>query len=229
MGDARSLEQRCLDELAEDHREKTPLEYHMRFRKELMLRSVEKSNFHKACTEWVAAGGVFDGSGMFSDSYYRQHFAHLASVRPANCYHCICTHKIQQQCYIYNKHLNTFTVVGNCCVRNIMKIHKKSCEFCGEGHSRRKTNTCSDCDKCNKKFDFGMYKGTKFRDAYMKNKQYFAWIEKNHVRPENEHLHEFIRRSKMSLQIKTREESMKKHIANSEIQSWFAEFKSVIE
>lgn len=223
MTDSRSLEQAII-EWCDDEREKTPKEYHMRFRRELLLRSVERHNFHKACTEWVVAGGVYDGSGMFSDSYYQQYFSKFAPVRPAGASNCICTHPIENQCYIYNKNLNTFAVVGNCCVKNVMKINKKTCEFCGEGHSRRKANTCSACDKCNKKFNFGMYKGTKFRDVYKKNKQYFTWIEKNHVRPENEHLHEFIRRSKMSLQVKTRDENMKS-TALSNIESWFTELK----
>jgi hypothetical protein len=198
MADVCSVEYQEDDEWSED--ENTPKEYHMRFRKELLLRSVEKINFHKACKEWVAAGGVFDGSGTYSDTYYLQHFAHLAPERPAYISSCICTHKIKQQCYIYNKHLNTFTVVGNCCVKNVMKITKKSCQICGEGHNRRKTNICSSCDKCNKKFDFGKYKGMHFRDVYQNDKQYFTWIEKNHVRPENESLHEFIRRVKMHSQ-----------------------------
>ncbi len=57
--------------------------------------------------------------------------------------HCICGHKIEENCYITND-INIL-VIGNCCIKKFIKNSGRTCEICKQPHKNRKVNRCNNC------------------------------------------------------------------------------------
>jgi hypothetical protein len=89
---------------------------------------------------------------------------------------CICTHKIQENCYIENKISGKQLVLGNCCINRYLETTDQLCEHCKTPHPNRKDNYCSDCRGGILKF--GKYKGKTFRYVLNHDINYCNWISK---------------------------------------------------
>ena len=61
--------------------------------------------------------------------------------------HCVCGHRITENCYITNG--PELMVLGNCCIKRFVpaKLSGRTCERCGEPHRNRKVNRCKECRK----------------------------------------------------------------------------------
>ena len=168
-------------------------EYFEEFKRVLCENSVHKDNYEQAKYEWVVAGGhndhqhKHDSLGRFTFEYYMMHFKHKFK-QPKYTTYCICTHDIEQNCYIYNNLNKKALVVGNCCVCNFLPNSKKTCELCREPHKRRIKNVCVNCERAgNKKFKRGLHKGRKLLDVVKSKPSYIVWCFENgqSVFPEN--------------------------------------------
>lgn len=157
-------------------------DYYEEFKKVLCENSEEVKH------EWIVAGGHQDnqhkhdsepGLGRFTFEYYMMHFKHKFK-QPEYTTSCICTHDIEQNCYIYNTLNKKALVVGNCCVCNCLPNNKKSCELCKEPHQRRIKNICVNCEKAgNKKFKRGLHQGMKLLDVVKTKPSYIKWCFEN--------------------------------------------------
>jgi hypothetical protein len=75
---------------------------------------------------------------------------------PASKSHCLCGHKITENCYITDG--DTILTLGNCCIKRFIPKACRTCHICGTGHRNRIVNRCMKCrygmcDICNKKCD----------------------------------------------------------------------------
>lgn len=69
---------------------------------------------------------------------------------------CICNHKIEINCYIFNKSNNQMLIIGTECVKKFTKKGTKQvCYGCGETHLNRKNDLCKECrkEKCWRCYD----------------------------------------------------------------------------
>lgn len=160
-------------------------QYDVLFRKAICESSVHSVDFDKAKYEWVRAGGNPNGvdkkdkTGQSSQAYYKTYFIHKFK-EPLVAHACICSHPIQQQCYIYNKLNKLNLVVGNCCINRLLPNNKKSCEVCDEPHRRRTANICSTCDKESQNvMTIGKHAGRSLMYMFIKHPLYLVWIYDN--------------------------------------------------
>ena len=101
---------------------------------------------------WTYAGGE-PGSDMIDPSrkrqshynYFKLMFGHDRTPPPST--HCVCGHKIKQNCYIVDKTKKKFVHLGNCCIKKFMigASSGRTCEECGDKHINRKDNKCNEC------------------------------------------------------------------------------------
>ena len=159
--------------------------YAEQFQTVLCEHSFHKDDYEKAKHEWVVAGGAFedehvvDSLGRFSFAYYMMHFQHKFK-QPAKSFSCICSHEIQQNCYIYNSLTKKALVVGNCCICKCLPKCTKTCEVCKQSHKRRVQNICVECEKSGSKtFKKGVNKGMKLIDVVKTKPSYIIWCFEN--------------------------------------------------
>lgn len=59
--------------------------------------------------------------------------------------HCVCGHKIKENCYITNG--DEILILGNECIKRFLRDGKsgRTCEVCGASHRNRKRNRCNNC------------------------------------------------------------------------------------
>lgn len=156
------------------------------FEEVLLLNSVNTDDFEKAKREWVVAGGHYEKQhktekyGRFSWEYYCMYFQNKFKAPYMRTDACICSHHIEQNCYIYNVYNKKFLVVGNCCAVRCLPNSKKTCEECNKTHKRHIKNVCVECEKSgNKCFKKGMYKGLKLIDVIKTKHSYVSWCLAN--------------------------------------------------
>jgi hypothetical protein len=111
--------------------------------------------------EWVYAGGSV-GSHF---NYFKLRHPEM-TVLPEHSPDCLCSHPIEENCYIENKHNGRIAVVGNCCIRKFLPEENqgRTCENCGATHRNRKNNICNDC-RDNSIVKVGKYSGSLFADV----------------------------------------------------------------
>jgi len=89
--------------------------------------------------------------------------------------HCICTHEIEENCYILNIISKKILVVGNCCIKRYLNIDtSKRCEECKLPHRNFKDNFCKDCR--GGIFDFGKHEGKTFAYVRKNDTSYCDWV-----------------------------------------------------
>ena len=66
---------------------------------------------------------------------------------PEKAPHCVCGHKIKENCYITNG--DEILILGNECIKRFLGNEKggRTCELCGASHRNRKRNRCNYCKK----------------------------------------------------------------------------------
>jgi hypothetical protein len=101
--------------------------------------------------KWRYAGGNRNGR---HNNYFEMMFKNKPIARPPIKNKCLCGHRIEEQCYIYNKEENKLDVLGNCCIKKFIEKSSRTCEECDQPHKNRKSNKCNDCryrfcKKCN--------------------------------------------------------------------------------
>lgn len=94
---------------------------------------------------------------------------------------CICTHHIEEQCYIKNKITEEILVVGNCCINRFICNTDQRCELCKEPHKNRKNNYCNKCrlSRASSICTVGKYKGKTFQYIKQNDISYCTWIMDN--------------------------------------------------
>lgn len=95
------------------------------------------------------AGGNFG-------SHYNYYNKYMNFEMPMTEFECVCGHKIERNCYMYNKDNDHCVVVGCECINRFIpkEIRSRTCEICDEPHRNRITNRCNKCKvkkcfKCN--------------------------------------------------------------------------------
>tara|TARA_R110001583_G_scaffold38380_1_gene124067 strand:- start:596 stop:1060 length:465 start_codon:yes stop_codon:yes gene_type:complete len=89
---------------------------------------------------WNYCGGNFDSH----KNYYKLRFGEEEELLPHES-ECVCGKKgLVNNGYICNKKETDFLVLGSCCIKQF--IGGRTCEVCGEGHRRHKTNICKSCE-----------------------------------------------------------------------------------
>ena len=111
----------------------------------LTREDIDKQNF-KYC-------GGNKGSHL---NYFESFFKKRLKWSPANTDHCICGHRISENCYIINNSEEILLILGNCCIKKFVPKSTRTCEKCECPHKNRVVNRCNKCrigicDKCNKK------------------------------------------------------------------------------
>lgn len=74
---------------------------------------------------------------------------HLSEVVEEVATKCVCGNKIEENCYIFNKRINTIVIVGSCCIKKFIPQSGRTCEICSAPHRNRVENLCNKCfPKC---------------------------------------------------------------------------------
>ena len=87
---------------------------------------------------------------------------------------CICTHDINENCYIENIISGKQLVVGNCCINSYLETTDQLCEYCKAPHRNKKDNYCKVCRGGILKF--GKHKGKTFRYILNHYPDYCKWV-----------------------------------------------------
>ena len=64
-------------------------------------------------------------------------------VFPIQTDHCVCGHKIQENCYITDG--TSMLILGNVCIKKFVKKSGRTCGNCGGPHRNTKDNYCKRC------------------------------------------------------------------------------------
>jgi len=66
--------------------------------------------------------------------------------------HCLCGHRIEENCYIAEKlSKENIQVLGNCCIKRFLPTReerKLCCNLCLEPHQNKRHNLCNECGHC---------------------------------------------------------------------------------
>lgn len=132
------------------------------------LRERSQAQDDTFASEWVYAGGS-EGSNY---NYFKIRFP--GKPVPAQEFECLCTHPIQENCYIENLFTGELVVVGNCCIEKFLpEDHQhRTCGRCNQPHKNRKDNYCNACREV--MIDVGKYAG-KFFDQ-VDDVGYQRWV-----------------------------------------------------
>lgn len=101
--------------------------------------------------DWMFVGG--DGSQAHLNRWERM-FGDLA--HPDKTDRCVCSHPIQENCWLWSKKLGEVEVLGNCCIKRFIPKPEDRllrCADCDTPHRNLKGNFCGDCrekHKCKK-------------------------------------------------------------------------------
>ena len=88
---------------------------------------------------------------------------------------CICTHVIEENCYIQNILNSSIVIVGNCCInRYLEQDTSKKCENCHQSHNNRIDNFCNECR--GGIINFGKHKGKSFAWVKKHDTDYCDWV-----------------------------------------------------
>lgn len=87
---------------------------------------------------WKYCGGSTPGRHR---NYWKLQFGDRQF--PGHTDHCVCGHKIQENCFITDG--NLFLPLGNCCIKKFIPKSGRTCEKCGEPHKNHIVNRCNEC------------------------------------------------------------------------------------
>jgi len=140
-------------------------------------------------SEWVYAGGDRDSHLNWFQLNYKP------EQQPAHEGTCICSHPIEQNCYIYNKTTGVFLVVGNCCINKVRSgtfvpancfayrsgeiggdtslSLSRQCKHCNSETANRKDPYCDTCRGGILKF--GKHAGQSYRWIAENDLPYCQW------------------------------------------------------
>ena len=124
------------------------------------MDSDDEGTEHQTTLEDFRCGLEAEGGSRNLDDYEyaggdtgakREYFRVRYCDRRPHPYHrkaCVCTHRIEENCYIEEKRTGTalFTV-GNHCIKRFTHGVDRTCTFCGTTHKNRKDNLCAECRK----------------------------------------------------------------------------------
>ena len=96
----------------------------------MTLEDIEKS-------DWKYCGGN-RGHHL---NYWRT--CHGNMSLPPHETHCVCNHKITENCYITDG--KDILVLGMCCIKKFIPKSTRTCEKCGKPHKNRVVNRCNEC------------------------------------------------------------------------------------
>lgn len=147
--------------------------YEQKFIENLQKKTV------KSLDEWVYAGG---DRGSHWNWFMLNH---LPDEKPIYRIECICTHSIEENCYIRNKETDEFVVVGNCCIKKVNGGEIKEldiflgrvCKNCSKPTRNRKDAYCNGCRGGIIKI--GKYKGVSYKTVSEGDPSYCNWALKN--------------------------------------------------
>ena len=101
---------------------------------------------------------ILNGGWKYCGGYKGRHRNYFLIACPDDDFpkqksHCVCGHKIEENCYITNG--DEILILGNCCIKKFIPKSGRTCEICGESHRNRKVNRCNYCrigicDDCGK-------------------------------------------------------------------------------
>lgn len=109
-------------------------------------------SYEDVMTHFVYAGGnppPSDSSDQVRHyNYHKMAFPKAPSINDVD--HCVCSHPIVNNCFIYDTRKqqherNAYINVGNCCIKRFMKHSGRTCVLCKEPHHNRKNNLCNNC------------------------------------------------------------------------------------
>lgn len=92
-------------------------------------------------SDWIYGGG----NKRWHDNYFKLKFDNNEKIRPKDETNCICGHKIEENCYLYNKKTKMFLVIGNHCIKKFELDSRRRCKYCNEPHANIKNDICNDC------------------------------------------------------------------------------------
>lgn len=84
------------------------------------------------------------GGGDFG-SHWTYYQKHMKFKLPNNELECVCGHKIQHNCFMYNEVEDKCIIVGSFCIKRFAYNKGRTCEVCGKSHRNSKYNRCNEC------------------------------------------------------------------------------------
>ncbi|CCV01994.1 hypothetical protein IIV22A_150R [Invertebrate iridescent virus 22] len=144
--------------------------YHIKFMEELTKYSVEDIT-----KQWKYIGG----NTKRHLTKYETLFFKKPDLPHSN--KCICTHDIEENCYIKNVINEQILIVGNCCINKFLNIDtSKKCERCNEPHKNKKNNYCNTCRQT-LILSIGKYKGKSFDYVKVNDPLYCDWVLRTEI------------------------------------------------
>ena len=176
-----------------------------------LTRLSEVDDFEQAVEKWRYAGGESERHlnyfNLIKDDYNLEH--------PHKTDRCLCSHPIEENCYIRNIDTNYIAVVGNCCIKKFIPKKTRTCSECDSVHKNRKSNLCNDCQKvvcdyCNceikiakergscqsctgKTLGFGKYGEYNYREVVEEFPDYCIWLMNTDPDTRSSKMIEFLR------------------------------------